>query len=825
MKKSNVSNITKSFIKSKFKYFIFLCGIILSSIALIIIISAMFNGLIYQIDEKNAYRYGKHQAITYNISLDDKSSLLKDERITKSGSILNYGSYHILDSEEYFTVGYFDRQALTLSNLHLIDGDWPDSNNEIAIEKHILDRLDSIDIGSVISIKNHGETHFFKLTGIISDYSGTWNVPEEIISGKTDVPEAIIGNGELHQEYAESLMISLSAFDEYNILDLFSSHNLNPYYSVINTKYYIIGQNELLALNIFKNVFIISLILIVQVILYYCCRQFIFDVRNSYKILRILGSKYKMLYRIYGCHSGAIIILSLLFGIIIGLSISMIIGEVYAIKSYSILFNQTVISCLISLLLNILIMIALFHKYVVSFCRASLDKDEDADTKPMKIKKDFYSAIIKYNFQRNIKKLFPIILAFSCIFILIGAVNVYFSGSILKPDKNTPDFILQPNSMDVYQEYGAYQLYKSSNAQFDFDDIEEILSNDDINLSISEISTKGIVIISELDNQYWPQWNNIAYTDTNLSEYPAVIPKNVSASNDYRIILSNSDLIELIESRYSINIDDENTILFLPYYLNDKTNLDKIKLFKLYKDKDISFDYAVNNTDCIKSLTEEIFVDVQINDALFIENGENSIYSEKPTLIIPYERVINSSLFTGIGRITIYLNDNLSNEKREEFDNYYRSFTRGFSDSYFFSLYEIEQSEREQSVVINISLYLISGILIIFLMIVFYQTMYLEFYNRRKVLGIYRAIGLDYQNTNKIILFELKKYLHICMLISFSFLIIQNFIARDMDIIVGTVISLGITYVILLLSVKYVAKRISRLFKEENIINQIQYKE
>lgn len=830
LKEFNIYSIGKSFIKSKKAYSLFIGGIIVSSIVLILIISSMFNTLLFRIDEYNATKYGTHHAIVYNISDKEKEALSSSEELQSYGIINNLGFHESIESNVFFTIGYFDEQAIKLGNINVVKGELPKTKNEIAIEKHIAERMGNIDIGSTIRINNNDQVVSFTVTGILMDFSGTWNVPEEILRGKSDVPQAIVGDPQIFENQAESLLLKFDDFDEQEIFDIFAKYNLDEYFSIVNTKYYIIGQNDLFALKFFDGIFNFVLILIIQVIICYSCHQFTVEIRKSYKTLRILGFTYGKIFALYGIYFGSIILVALILGILIGMPVSIVLGAAQNVRTFNILFNGTFLRCLLSIFLNSLVVTMLFYNDVVKFCRSSLAKHSDQKNKTMKIKKNFISSLINYNFQQNIKKIYPILVAFSIILLLIGIVNIHFNGYYAYSNQKIPDFIMQPNSMEVYKEFGPYRLYKTRNIVFNTEDTETITSHKEIDLSYSEVSTNGAVIISNPINGYWNQWTTVFVPQNqDTINYPNAIPRNVIAANDYRILLSNPTLVELINEKYynvlDTKVNMESTILFLPNYSDNNPKIENLQFAQLYFDENFRFEKVLENIDYVKCRTNEIAIDAQINDLLYLEKDSSELYSEKPTIIIPRSKIEGSTFFSGAKKVVVYLKDGLSDKEMKDFDSYFRSFTRGFPDSYFFSLFEINQRESQQSLVINLSLILISGILIFFLLIVFYHAMYLMFYKRRVSLGIYRSLGIDYQCMFKIIQNELKRYILICILFSFILLLVQNAFLGNTSLLLKGVCFLFITYIALTLVSYFAAKKLSKLFKDENIYELIRYKE
>lgn len=830
MKEFNLYSISRGFIQNKKSYFLFISGIMIASIVLTLVITSMFNTLIFKIDDGNAKKYGLQHASVFNIAADEKEAITKSEMLKSWGSIFNYGYHKVVDSEVYITLGYFDNQAILLGNLHILEGKLPETNNEAAIERHVAERLGNIGVGSTISIDYNGRPINIIVTGILYDFSGTWNVPEEVLRGKTDVPQVLVGGQEGFTQESQTCLVELPIYDEQKIFDLFSKYNLDKYFSVLNSKYYESGKNELAALNLFRNLFITALVLIIQVIIYYSLHQFTTEIRDSYKVLRILGFTYGQIFKIYFIHISIITACSLFAGVIVGVPIAILLGTLQGLNAVSVIFRGAFLYCIVSICLDLLMAAVIFQNNIVKFCRASLVHQAENNIKSMQIGKRFSTTLTNYNFQLHVKKIWPLLAAFGIIFLLIGVVNTYFNGYYTNSTIEVPDFIMQTNSIEVYKEYGPYRLYKSGNAVFEADDVETALANEKIDFSYCEILTNGAVILSDSKNDgYWAQWISVYDSqDPDTINYPKAIPQNITASNDYSVLLSSPMLIDWINTNYFDGeeiVGRDSTVLFLPNHYIDDIKVEHLRFAQLYIDEGTPLENAIDNMDYIKCQTDELEIDIQISEPLFIDKGNGKIHIEKPTIIIPETRLESFSLFTGISQVVIYMTNDTTEEQLEQFDEELRVVTHNFPNSYFFSLYEIEQRENQQSLVIHVTLGLLSFILILFLFVAFYQAMYLVFYKRRLTFSIYRAIGMDFKSIYKIVSDELKRYAFICIGIFCWLLFIQYLLIGNLQIFISGMIFLGVAFIALIYAGYYAAKKISGLFREENLHNLLQYKE
>jgi ABC-type antimicrobial peptide transport system permease subunit len=172
----------------KKQYTIMIIGIILAMVfssSILFFISSANDTLF----EKNYHKYGKQDCIVSVDGNDDFYTKAKSDNI-----VSDYGFAHIIGfayvDDEYDSIepdinfcgtaiGWLDDKAMDISNLTLLEGVYPTNQNEIAIEKSSLERM-NIDsqIGDEITLRvniQSGNDYYkivektYKLVGIVED--------------------------------------------------------------------------------------------------------------------------------------------------------------------------------------------------------------------------------------------------------------------------------------------------------------------------------------------------------------------------------------------------------------------------------------------------------------------------------------------------------------------------------------------------------------------------------------------------------------------------------------------------------------------------------
>lgn len=80
---------------------------------------------------------GRHHAVFFDLTEAQLRQLEQTAVVDQIGIVKNYGSYAIKGTEYSITLGSFDETALSLGSIRLMEGSYPQAENEIAPEEYI----------------------------------------------------------------------------------------------------------------------------------------------------------------------------------------------------------------------------------------------------------------------------------------------------------------------------------------------------------------------------------------------------------------------------------------------------------------------------------------------------------------------------------------------------------------------------------------------------------------------------------------------------------------------------------------------------------------
>ena len=142
-----------------------------------------------------ADRYGKQHACFFDLDETDEE-LLKGTPYLDIGFFANYGLCETADGKTEFTLGYYSKEATELGHIRLVDGRWPETQEEIVLSESLV-RYSSEEpsIGDVISVSIQGKELKLTITGIMGSLD-SWETSyvDPVQAGYNDYPNGVISS-------------------------------------------------------------------------------------------------------------------------------------------------------------------------------------------------------------------------------------------------------------------------------------------------------------------------------------------------------------------------------------------------------------------------------------------------------------------------------------------------------------------------------------------------------------------------------------------------------------------------------------------------------
>lgn len=279
--------------------------IILMTLSMFIITfgEAEANKLIEKLERNTTNKYGAFHAVVNGIKQNEEDYIKSQKSIKHYGIIKNMGYTNSFNNTKLpATFGTMDFQAKEMGHIIIEKGRYPERNNEVTIESYLQEAFNGNAIGEKVKIKINNSEKYYKIVGVIKNYSSNWTTPNNYKIGKTSYPNVIFNNNLMNKtQLNTSALIELNEYHDFDeavkvINDLFDKSE-NVY---LNTKFFeeeFIYKQSIPTLRL--SFIIISLFIILISLIYTKSVHFRKQENEIEEIFKSYGFNKKRLYFIY----------------------------------------------------------------------------------------------------------------------------------------------------------------------------------------------------------------------------------------------------------------------------------------------------------------------------------------------------------------------------------------------------------------------------------------------------------------------------------------------------------------------------------------------
>lgn len=279
--------------------------IILMTLSMFIITfgEAEANKLIEKLERNTTNKYGAFHAVVNGINQNEEDYIKSQKSIKHYGIIKNMGYTNSFNNTKLpATFGTMDFQAKEMGHIIIEKGRYPERNNEVTIESYLQEAFNGNAIGEKVKIKINNSEKYYKIVGVIKNYSSNWTTPNNYKIGKTSYPNVIFNNNLMNKtQLNTSALIELNEYHDFDeavkvINDLFDKSE-NVY---LNTKFFeeeFIFKQSIPTLRL--SFIIISLFIILISLIYTKSVHFRKQENEIEEIFKSYGFNKKRLYFIY----------------------------------------------------------------------------------------------------------------------------------------------------------------------------------------------------------------------------------------------------------------------------------------------------------------------------------------------------------------------------------------------------------------------------------------------------------------------------------------------------------------------------------------------
>ena len=753
--------------------------IVAFSIISLTLVDCSLSSIQNSILEKNKMKYGSHHGIFYDVSPKQIDNI-DMHHISESGKIYLLGVGKVTQGD--VTVGFFDEDALKMRELHLLEGHFPQNNNEIAVEKSQLKKFGSnAAIGSKVSIHLDNGEKFYTISGIIRDYSSYWGVSDYQTRGTNTLPEIITYPtstkeiNTVHTHFIFNYKFDMGVYDASKIRILGEDANIDMYSIVYNGMTYIEEYGIINILKIIRVVLLTSVLLVIFFTSAMLIDMYINKFSRTYMILYQCGASTQTVNKLKVFQFAIILIISLIVALIVSM-VSLFLINKFMPLNFEYRLN---LYYLLSVILAIAIIV--FNSYKAVYCKDNNKIKANKIVKRIKPKRkrNLLSDIVLFGLSKNrghqVKSALAIILLVSATF--FSAVYIF---DISDGDASElADFAVLGSSSEVSLEAGNYEVVQNNNQYITFDEADKTAGLAGVRTVYRKPFTVGNVLV--IDNvkadTYWSSWSKYDSDYFGVGNYYNYRTRDKIVANEIEFYILTTEEAALLNKQYpeykfSKLYDNNSIIIFAPKRMSKGNKLSgsnildnatiSIDRIEHKKNSDLAYPKA-DDTKYISNLIKSVQI---IDEALDININGEVLQSEFPTIMMTENTAQKNNIMKGYSSIDINLDENINDHEYKTIENQLLELSAGHSDFYFFSLKDMMESERELISHILLSVLIFLIIMVTYVFLCFFAMSSANVRNNMYKIGVLRANGFSKRRIIKSIVLDSGLYLMIIFVMS-----------------------------------------------------------
>lgn len=630
--------------------------IILMTLSMFIITfgEAEANKLIEKLERNTTNKYGAFHAVVNGINQNEEDYIKSQKSIKHYGIIKNMGYTNSFNNTKLpATFGTMDFQAKEMGHIIIEKGRYPERNNEVTIESYLQEAFNGNAIGEKVKIKINNSEKYYKIVGVIKNYSSNWTTPNNYKIGKTSYPNVIFNNNLMNKtQLNTSALIELNEYHDFDeavkvINDLFDKSE-NVY---LNTKFFeeeFIYKQSIPTLRL--SFIIISLFIILISLIYTKSVHFRKQENEIEEIFKSYGFNKKKI--IFYLLSQAILLTG--FGAIIFFLTNIFINGFIQVDFLGILSWLIILFC---------VDIIYIMKQSTSFFNRIYGGKESVNIPKKFVENNTFS------WKGNL-----IIIVIVSIFIPVYYIsNLIVEENTPKKLKNEPDFSLFAKQTVAYDLVNNYVIEDQKANTFKFRDVEKLEKDDTINYIEKVPYTIGTSLsVNERNlSRYLKSWVS------NMSEKDDTYQTPIDLENKIKKLPIKKKLTQIPNVNYYVLNKKEWTSLTSKYKLKNKYQSDSILMFfpsingmkedKIKDGDSIKLERIdLDEKNEIKYKDWDLKVGKVINKSYTLNFNGIHIENSGLSIAIPERLVKKEKIFEGYLELYIYLKEKVSAKAYEK---------------------------------------------------------------------------------------------------------------------------------------------------------------
>ncbi len=317
---------------------------------------------------KSFQQFGEFSGVLYNIS-EKKEDII--EKAARVGHFILIDSLSIKNSKTA-NIGWVDQDFIDLGHITLINGNFPTNPNEVAIESYYLQAIDSkwkIGESRIIEIENVPQ--MFKLVGIINNYSARWSVMKTAFPNLF-VSKSMFSINNMSNNYLIGFNQKLTIENNIkNIEKFISDYNGNGF---INDRLFYNGLKDIKNIMIISYTIQFSILLVSSFSILSMLSYFNTNQINKFAIFKAIGCTDKKLFFIAFFQIIILYMLGIILSIpLFSIFYHMIINNTYGYSLLKSSMGGLLVSTLVWLVLLFILIVAISYLSIIKHSKNSIN--------------------------------------------------------------------------------------------------------------------------------------------------------------------------------------------------------------------------------------------------------------------------------------------------------------------------------------------------------------------------------------------------------------------------------------------------------------------
>ena len=770
-------------------------------------IAPLFSAIIDITFEGFVEETGRHHAVFFDLTEAQLRQLEQTAAVDQIGIVKNYGSYAIKGTEYSITLGSFDETALSLGSIRLMEGSYPQAENEIAPEEYIRYLLpEGAGVGSKIIFETPAGEKEFVICGFIENYSAMWTGSDVAIPGKNDYPAALLAEGAMPEaQVATDALLYLHTLNKLEnsnqtILQISNEiGDLDWKYMVFNdATYWIYYPMMIYSVNSYKSLFTLLILLGSGVLLYIALCSHFRTYQPVAQTLEQLGASDRYVLLQLSLWSSILALCGIALGIILCFAFSGITQPLLQISINPLhKWPQMIL-----VFAGVLVVAVLYYLFGIQKRKLWKSRKRQKEEPAMTIRKGTVVPLAAHHVRQNWKRMAGVGLLIVAMVTVLFCTQYDRKARLRDMLEGTPYLNVHSEMGELFAKYGDFEI-ASKNEYYDLDAVNALGAYAGILGIVKEYQWKpASLIFPDTPSEYYNQLQQHEIIDREAKEVTA-IPEGIRAAREgYSFyVLDQWNTPYFKEAYPQVNIEEDlalgKAVMFsMPFETPGGTvsaitnrafqNGDTLR-FGMLEGGESSFEELLAHPETIQYREETLQLTQHYDQRFFLDTGYEIKDGWGITIVITEETARTLSFLNHALSFHVYMKPDISEAEYTEIEEAFYRIAMTRQGAMITNYMQEKEFAQRLTDATGVAYTVLFAVLSIFILVALFTIVYGNLLQRQRMFGILRATGYRAQQLFRTVWLELGVYWAFISLL--TYLLAMPCVKKFSMEVTGTVIS------------------------------------